>query len=449
MLSVNYSRYTFPIKVMKDYKEVIKHIPEGQKLEVEGEKLEADIKTEVQELETNAKGNVRAMEKLWNGNYKRVWSANFMLFFSFMLLTPLLPLYLQEEFGADRQQIGLVLSGYTLMTLIVRPFSGYIVDSFPRKTVLMVTFFLFALFFGGYIVAGTLVLFTIVRTLHGLPFGAVTVANSTVAIDVLPSSRRTEGIGYYGLSNNIATAIGPTIALWIYAGTDSFQLLFWISLIIAFGGLWIDSKINLKPRQVVKVKEKISFDRFILIKGWSQSLSMIGFAFSYGVLSTYVAIYAKEHLGVTGGTGLFFMLLAGGLILSRLTGSRSLRKGKIVQNASIGIVVAAIGYLLFAVTDWLWLFYVSALVIGLGNGHMFPAFQNMFINMATHERRGTANSTLLVSWDIGVGIGTLVGGSIAQYYGYHQAFWWAFAINVLGAVFYFLYGKQHYLKNKL
>ncbi len=410
---------------------------------------ETEIKTEALQLEANAKGNANALEKLWNGNYKRVWSANFMLFFSFMLLTPLLPLYLQEEFGADRQQIGLVLSGYTLMTLLVRPFSGYIVDSFPRKTVLMVAFFLFAIFFGGYIVAGTLVLFTIVRTLHGLPFGALTVANSTVAIDVLPSSRRTEGIGYYGLSNNIATAIGPTIAMWIYAGTNSFQLLFWISLLIAFGGLWIDSKVNLKPRQVVRVKEKLSFDRFILLKGWSQSLCMICFAFSYGVLSTYVAIYAKEHLGVTGGTGLFFMLLAGGLILSRLTGSRSLRKGKIAQNASIGIIISAFGYLFFAFTDWLWLFYLSALIIGLGNGHMFPAFQNMFINMAPHERRGTANSTLLVSWDIGVGIGTLIGGSVAQYFGYHQAFWVAWAINIAGVAFFFAYARQHYLMNKI
>ncbi len=101
------------------------------------DKIEEDISRGVD----NARSNVRAMERLWNGNYKRVWSANFMLFFSFMLLTPLLPLYLSEEFGADRQDIGLVLSGYTVATLVVRAFSGYIVDSFPRKAVLMITYF--------------------------------------------------------------------------------------------------------------------------------------------------------------------------------------------------------------------------------------------------------------------------------------------------------------------
>ncbi|MDE6689545.1 MAG: MFS transporter, partial [Prevotella sp.] len=125
-------------------------------------------------------------------------TANFMLFFAFYVLTPLLPLYLSETFCATKDVIGLVLSGYTITALILRPFSGYVVDTFPRKQVLMICFTAFAIFFAGYLAASTLLLFAIVRTIHGGPFGALTVANSTVAIDVVPSSRRNEGIGYYG-----------------------------------------------------------------------------------------------------------------------------------------------------------------------------------------------------------------------------------------------------------
>ena len=68
-------------------------------------------------------------EKLWNGNYNRVMITNFSLFFSFYLLTPLLPIYLSETFDASKDMIGLVLSGYTLVALITRPFSGFIADS--------------------------------------------------------------------------------------------------------------------------------------------------------------------------------------------------------------------------------------------------------------------------------------------------------------------------------
>ena len=388
-------------------------------------------------------------EKLWNSNYLKVWCANFMIFFSFMLLTPLLPLYLSETFGADKQMIGIVLSGYTLTALIIRPFSGYLVDSFPRRVVLLVSYAIFCALFLGYIAAGSLVLFAIVRTLHGAPFGASTVSNSTVAIDVPPPTRRAEGVGYYGPSNNIATAIGPTVALMIYGACQSYDILFWMAFIVSAIGLGINWTLDLKKRETVKVSRKISLDRFILLKGWSQGICMICYAFSYGVLATYIAIYGKNELGITGGTGMFFMLLSIGLILSRLVGNRTLREGKIVENASIGVAIAVIGYLVFAALHNHWGYYGAALIIGLGNGHMFPAFQTMFLNLASNEQRGTANSTLLVSWDIGVGLGILAGGSVAEHLGYYAAFWTAFAVNLLGVILFLSYSRQHFIRNRV
>ncbi len=387
--------------------------------------------------------------KLWNSNYLKVWSANFMIFFSFMLLTPLLPLYLSDTFHADKEMIGIVLSGYTLTALLIRPFSGYLVDTFPRRTVLLVSYFLFAVLFAGYLAAGSLLLFAVVRTLHGAPFGASTVSNSTVAIDVLHPKRRAEGIGYYGLSNNIATAIGPTIALVIYGACKSYNVLFWIALVVAFVGLWINSTLELKPRPKVHNKPPMSLDRFVLKKGWSPGLCMIGFAVSYGILSTYLAIYGKEELGITEGSGLFFMLLSIGLILSRLAGGRTLSRGLIHQNAAIGVSIALVGYALFAWVHSAWGFYGAALIIGLGNGHLFPAFQTMFLNLASNDQRGTANSTFLVSWDIGIGIGIILGGSIAEHHGYHAAFWTAAAANAVAVATYFLHTHGYFVRNKL
>ena len=388
-------------------------------------------------------------ERLWNANYLRTWVANFMIFFSFMLLTPLMPSYLSEVFGADKQTIGIVLSGYTLTALMIRSLSGFLVDSFPRRIVLMTSYFLFALCFGGYLVAGSLLLFAIVRTLHGAPFGATTVANSTVAIDVLPSARRAEGIGYYGLSNNIATAISPTVALLLFDRFQSYDMLFWIALLTSLLGLWSTSQVKMRERDIQRDHRPLSLDRFILIKGWREGIAMICYAFSYGVLATYIAIYGKEELGITGGTGLFFMLLAIGLILSRLVGSRTLRQGKVTQNATVGTAISLFGYLLFAAVHNPWGYYGAALIIGLGNGHMFPAFQTMFINLAESSQRGTANSTLLVSWDIGIGLGTLVGGIVAEHVGYSAAFWTAWGVNVAGVMIYNLFVRRHFLANKL
>ena len=402
------------------------------------------------------------MEKLWNKNYCKVMVANFTLFFAFYVLTPLLPLYLSEHFGATKDVIGLVLSGYTITALLFRPFSGYVVDSFPRKMVLMVSFSAFAIFFAGYLAASTLLLFMLVRTLHGGPFGMLTVANSTVAIDVLPSSRRTEGIGYYGLSNNLAMAIAPTVGIYVYKYSQSFELLFWIALVVACCGWIVDSTVDLKSKDIVKNKSKLSLDRFFLMKGWLLGVNMVTFGFSFGVLSNYLAIYGKEVMGITGGTGTYFMLCSIGLILSRLQGGKALRQGRLTHNAGEGMVISLIGYTFFILMPTLnqlsivnyqlsivFGYYGSALLIGLGNGHMWPAFQNMTINVAENNQRGTANSTILISWDIGMGLGILLGGVVSELAGYGAAFWTVVVVNATGVIMFFTATKQFFLSRNL
>ena len=389
------------------------------------------------------------MERLWNRNYCKVMIANFTLFFAFYILTPLLPLYLSEHFGATKDVIGLVLSGYTITALVARPFSGYFVDSFPRKTVLMISFGTFAIFFAGYLAASTLLLFTIVRTLHGGPFGTLTTANATVAIDVLPSSRRTEGIGYYGLSNNLAMALGPTIGILIYQLTDSFELIFWLALIVACAGWLTDATVKLPTKDIVRNKSKLSLDRFFLLRGWLLGVNMVAFGFSFGVLSNYLAIYGKEVMGITGGTGTYFMLCSVGLILSRLQGSKALRKGRVTHNAGEGMTISLLGYTLFILVPNDVGYYGSALLIGLGNGHMWPAFQNMTINVASNSQRGTANSTILISWDIGMGLGILLGGIIAELAGYGAAFWTVVIVNAIGVACFFLRTKRFFLERNL
>lgn len=389
------------------------------------------------------------MERLWNRNYCKVMAANFTLFFAFYVLTPLLPLYLSEHFGATKDVIGLVLSGYTITAQLFRPFSGYFVDSFPRRTVLLICFGTFAIFFAGYLAASTLLLFTIVRTLHGGPFGALTVANSTAAIDVLPSSRRTEGIGYYGLSNNLSMAIAPTIGIFLYKFTDSFELLFWIALVVACIGWGIDATVKFPEKEIVRNKSKLSWDRFFLVRGWLLGLNMVAFGFSFGVLSNYLAIYSKEVMGITGGTGTYFMLCSIGLMLSRLQGGKALRQGRLTHNAGSGMVISLIGYTLFILLPNGVGYYGSALLIGLGNGHMWPAFQNMTINVAANNQRGTANSTILISWDIGMGLGILLGGIISEMLGYGAAFWTVVLVNATGVATFFLATKTFFLKRNL
>lgn len=394
--------------------------------------------------------NIEVRPKLFTGNYLKVWIANFMMYFSFYFVTPLLPLYLRDVFDADKAMIGLVLSGYSVAALAIRFFSGYIVDRFSRKKVLLIGYASFALFFLGYYLTGSIILFAVIRTLHGAPFGLTSVSSNTVAIDVLPSQRRGEGIGYWGLSNNFAMAVGPSLSLMLYHHFNSYNLLFTVSLVVALLGLLINTFVDCKYRPPIMDKKKMSLDRFLLLEGWSQGICIAFIAMSYGILSTYIAIYSQDVLNITTGTGTFFMLFAFGLILSRFVGVQALSKGFEVRNATYGVIVVAIGYLMFALWQNLYGYYISAVVIGFGQASMYPAVQTMFLKMTTNDKRGTANATILTSWDLGVGLGIIFGGYVAEHIGgYNSAFLMSAVVSILSLMFFLLYAKNDYLKKEL
>jgi predicted MFS family arabinose efflux permease len=225
--------------------------------------------------------------------------------------------------------------------------------------------------------------------------------------------------------------------------------LFWIALAVAFVGLLAVSTIKLPQRPIVRRKEKISFDRFFLTKAWIMALNIALFGMCWGIMSNYVAIYGKSELGITNGTGTFFMILSLGLFFSRIQGSAALRKGRILQNAAMGVLLSLVGYTLFVAVGELWAYYLSAALIGLGNGHMYPAFLNMFIKVARHDQRGTANSSILTSWDCGMGLGILAGGFMSEYVSYASAFWVAAAMQLAGVLLFFFGSRASFTRLRL
>ena len=134
--------------------------------------------------------------RLFTRSYIALLAANFLLFFGFWLLIPILPFYLRENYHCPEAVLGAALSCYPVSELCVRPLSGYIMDSFPREPIYSFCDVLCVSMFLGYVLAGGLTMFIILRTLHGAAFGGVTVGGNTLVVDVMPAARRGEGLGY-------------------------------------------------------------------------------------------------------------------------------------------------------------------------------------------------------------------------------------------------------------
>ena len=395
-------------------------------------------------------------ERLVTPSYILIIAANFLQFFGFWLLIPVLPFYLQEVFGADKTSIGAILSCYTIAALCMRPFSGYLLDTFARKPLYLLAYFFFTTMFGGYMLAGTLTLFILFRIIHGFSFGMVTVSGNTIVIDIMPSSRRGEGLGYYGLANNTAMSIGPMTGLFLHDAAVGYTFIFSCSLAACIIGFLCAYLVKTPYKPPIK-REPISLDRFILLKGIPAGISLLLLSIPYGMTTNYVAMYAKQ-IGITSSTGFFFTLMAIGMAVSRLFSGKLVDKGKITQVIKAGLHLVCFCFFGLSACGWTihWnpsgttvFFYTISLLLGIGFGTMFPAYNPLFVNLAPNSQRGTATSTYLTSWDVGIGIGMVVGGYLAEIATFRVAYLAGALLTVVSLFYFYQKVSPHFQRFRL
>ena len=177
-------------------------------------------------------------------------------------------------------------------------------------------------------------------------------------------------------------------------------------------------------------------------------MNFIFVGFAYGPVTNYIALYAKE-LGI-GGSGWFYALIAAGLILNRIMTGRLIDRGYLIHLVGTGMTLNIVAYFMLAFCHSPVTFFIAAFLIGTSLGLIFPGYQTMCVNLARHDQRGTANSTYLSGWDIGIGAGILVGGTMAAHFGMHkQVFFTCGVALIIADILYFTWTARHYLKNKL
>lgn len=385
-------------------------------------------------------------EKLWSRDFINVSVTTFLMACSFFLLMPTIPIYLAEELKVPHAQIGLVLSSYAFALLIIRPFSGFLVDIYSRKPLYLLGLVFFVVMFIGYYFVVTVLFFVILRFIHGLFWGISTVSANTIAIDIIPSSRRAEGIGYFGVNMNIAMAIAPFIAVLIYNNYGFHTL---ITAAISMGCLGVSAAIFIKVPKKAKVANipAISLDRFFLLKGWPIFINQLFLSFGWGTLVAFAVLYGKEI--AIANSGVFFLFLASGIVLSRVTSGRFVDKGHLHRVMILAIGMIAIGFICFSIFHSIVLFCFSAFILGIGYGTLFPALQTIYVNMTTADKRGTANSTYLLGFDLGISMGMLLGAYIEDHYGFSNMYLFTAVLCVIALLIYQVNSRRVYDENRI
>src|SRR5674476_1034264 len=154
-------------------------------------------------------------ERIWTKDFIFLILSNFLMYITYYAILSALPIYLVSDLNAYKMQVGVVVGTYTIASVLVRPFSGFALDRFGRRTIFLSALIIYSLLFAGYLVAGTILSIILLRFAQGLTWGFTTVSGSTIAVDIIPPSKRGQGIGYFALSTTIGMSVGPVIGLFI------------------------------------------------------------------------------------------------------------------------------------------------------------------------------------------------------------------------------------------
>ena len=349
--------------------------------------------------------------KLWTKPFILLILANWFTFMSFQMLIPTLPPHMQN-IGGSELAVGLVTTLFSVAAVLIRPFIGFILESQPRKQLILTGSISLLLVTMLYPFLHIVALFLLLRFMHGLGWGLSTTANGTAAVDLIPSSRIGEGMGYFTLSVTLGMIIAPSLGIYVFQHYN-FNMLIFISSTLGIIALALYTFIKIPAPENGK---KMSFKSFSFLgslidrKSWYPALVTFLTAFGYGSIVTFIVIFTQEksleHVF------LFYLFNALTATLVRpITGKWFDRKGPWSLIFMCALLAFAGMWALILAEGNLYLI-LSGILFGMGYGSMIPALQAWVLSKTTREKSGTANGMYYSAIDMGIGLSGLLLGII-------------------------------------
>jgi MFS family permease len=379
-------------------------------------------------------------EALFTPRFFTMCGFTFTVFLSLFQLLPTAPFRILD-LGGGTGIAGLFLGLLTYASALSAPVTGALADRIGKRRMLLITSSAIAGFSVAYAFSRTYWLPLVLVLFHGLFWSGLLSASSAYMTEVIPEGRRAEGIGYWGMSTMLATAVAPAVGLWVYRHSWA-----WLCAGTAFLNL-VMAAIAWRLPPDSTVAARLTRDRFFgdsLVEWRVVAVTMALFlcSFGYGGITSFVAVMSDQH-GITP-RSIFFTAFALTVLVTRLfSGRLADRVGhRRVLLPCLALVTVGLAATALAATRGQLL--LAAAVFGLGFGNQYPAFVGHVLKYVDRGRRGAAFGGILAAFDTGIGTGSIAVGWLAQHVGFRLAFGAAALLSAF-SIPYFLWAEKRFL----
>lgn len=362
--------------------------------------------------------------RLFKRSFIVIWFVNFLLYLSYTMINPSLPIYF-ESIGVSTAWAGFCVGMFTLGSILVRPVAGGILDRFGRKTVFFVSTAVLTLLVFSYSFAGSIAMLLVLRVVHGFDWGFASTSTNTLATDTIPRHMMGKGIALFSISMSFATAGAPALAVALmdrfdFSGMMRFSAAFVLAGLL-LGLFYPYEEHHHQPiRHVTPQRHHFNKDALFEPSALLPAVIICCISMTLTAVITYTPAYAIS-IGL-GSAGAFFVFYAVGLISVRLV------IGSIVDH--FGVTVATLptfASLIFALillsqADSMAMLLASGFFYGAGYGGAQSTLQSLAVMNAPSDHYGAANGTFFIGFDIGIGFGAILAGTLCDYFGFSNMY---------------------------
>ena len=382
-------------------------------------------------------------EKIWNRKFILLFITNLLVLAAFYASIPIIPIYCQE-IGITGSKIGIVLTAMSVATILFRPVAGYLLDNFNRYHVYLLFLALFCLSFPAFILFPVFGILIVIRLYMGAVYSVCGSATMTLAGDVLPVAKITEGISRFAFTVSIGMAVGPYVGLQVQSHMNSqasFMTIFGITVAVLI------CVSCCRIRYPKTTRKKFSLRDTIHGPALPFMFNMMFLMIPYGAVIAYSSIFAQEK-GLSAFLPYFYIFLVAGMLVSKLSTQKMIDAGRhriLVYISLVLLIVTMVSYLFMDSGVHL---LAAGFFFGLGYGILQPLFQSFVTGSTPAPKRGVANATYMLSYDVGIGIGSLLMGFLQETTGLPFGFAITAIAYVIGGIVYISYVDGYYQRLK-
>jgi len=339
-----------------------------------------------------------------------------------------LPLYVTGPVGSDKAGAGLAFGAFTVSALVLRPFAGRLSDIRGRRPLLLGGALLCS---AGMVLtasADTLPVVVALRLVLGVAEAAFFVASVAALADLAPPSRMGEALSYNSVGLYLGLALGPPLGELLVS-------------VVGFGAAWYGAAgLSLLAAVILHGMGETRVPRSAA-NGPARLIHRKAIAPGIGFLTSIVAMggflaFASLHAGAVGLATSSVPLFMYGIVVvvCRIAFAKVPDRLPALALGASALAVIASGLTVTAVWSAPAGLILGATVVAFGVTFSTPAFFAAIFATAGPAERGAASGTASGFIDLGLGVGPILLGFVAQNAGIPWAFGVAASVALAGSV---------------